>query len=129
MVGIVIVSHSRNAAEGAREIAAQMAPEVSIAAAGGTADGRLGTDINSILKAIREVYTDDGVLIIFDLGSAYMNAEMAVEMLDEDMRKRVEISDAAMVEGAAIAAVNSGLSKPLSEIMKELKHCRISKMP
>ena len=45
MVGIVVVSHSVDLAEGLAALASQMAgPEVRIAPAGGLPDGGLGTD-------------------------------------------------------------------------------------
>src|SRR5207237_544162 len=63
-VSLVLVSHSLQLAEGARELAAQMTQgKVKIAVAGGTADGRLGTDANAIVAAIQEVRSADGVLI------------------------------------------------------------------
>lgn len=129
MVGLVLVSHSKKVAEGVKELAAQMAPDVPIAAAGGTMDGRLGTDAALVLSAIKSVCSEDGVLILFDLGSAFMNAEMAVEMLEEDMRSRVIIIDAAMVEGAIVAAIQCSLSKTLPEIKEALKDYAIGKMP
>ncbi|AWK52330.1 PTS mannose transporter subunit IID [Clostridium beijerinckii] len=128
MVGIVIVSHSDNVAKGVKEIAAQMAPEVNIAEAGGTNDGRIGTDINKITDAIREVYSDSGVIILFDLGSAFMNTEMAIEFLDEDMKNNVEIIDAPLVEGAIVAAVDSSIGKNIDEIKKSLKEMPLNKI-
>ena len=74
MVGIVIISHSSKVAEGVKELALQMADNVPIVAAGGTSDNGLGTDIEKIILAINEVYSEAGVAILFDLGSAYMNA-------------------------------------------------------
>lgn len=129
MVGLVIVSHSQKVAEGVKELASQMALDVSITAAGGTNDGRLGTDVDKILSAINEVYSEDGVLIIFDLGSAYMNAEMALECLEEDIRSKVEIIDTAIVEGAITAAVESSINKTISEIKESLKSLALGKMP
>ncbi len=128
MVGIVIVSHSYNVAKGVKEIAVQMAPEVNIAEAGGTNDGRIGTDINKITDAIREVYSDSGVIILFDLGSAFMNTEMAIEFLDEDMKNNVEIIDAPLVEGAIVAAVDSSIGKNIDEIKKSLKEMPLNKI-
>lgn len=128
MVGIVIVSHSDNVAKGVKEIAIQMAPEVNIAEAGGTNDGRIGTDINKITDAIREVYSDSGVIILFDLGSAFMNTEMAIEFLDEDMKNNVEIIDAPLVEGAIVAAVDSSIGKNIDEIKKSLKEMPLNKI-
>ncbi|MDF2882994.1 MAG: PTS-dependent dihydroxyacetone kinase phosphotransferase subunit DhaM [Clostridiaceae bacterium] len=129
MVGIVIVSHSIKVAEGVKDLAAQMAGNVPIAAAGGTSDGRLGTDVYKIAKAIESVYSEDGVALIFDLGSAYMNAQMAVEFLPENIQKNVEIVDAALVEGAITAAVESSIDKNMEEIKEAIKAMCLHKMP
>lgn len=128
MVGIVIVSHSNKVAEGVKEIAYQMAADVPIASAGGTSDGGVGTDIDKILKGIKEVYSEDGVLILFDLGSAYMNAEMAIECLEENMKQKIEIIDTALVEGAIVAAVESSMNKTLLEIKDVLKDMSLGKI-
>lgn len=120
MVGIVVVSHSSKVAEGTKEIASQMAPEINIGIAGGTADGRIGTDMTKIQDAIIEVYNKKGVIILFDLGSALMNAEMAIEFLDEDMKNNVEIVNAPLVEGTVIAAVEASIGKDINEIKKAL---------
>lgn len=128
MVGVVIVSHSNKLAEGVKEVASQMASEVKIESAGGTCDGRLGTDIEKIKNAIKNVYSDDGVIILFDLGSSMMNTEMAIEFLDEHMRKNIRIMDAPLVEGAVVAAVDSSIGKSLEEIVTELNKMKINKM-
>lgn len=129
MVGVVIVSHSSKVAEGVKELVSQMAVDGKIAAAGGTADGRLGTDVEKIVNAINEVYSQDGVLVLFDLGSAYMNAEMAIECLDLDMQDKVEIVDTALIEGALTAAVDASIGKSKEEIKESLKSMCLNKMP
>ncbi|MDT8716918.1 PTS-dependent dihydroxyacetone kinase phosphotransferase subunit DhaM [Clostridium sp. 19966] len=126
MVGLVLVSHSEKVAEGVKELSLQMAEDVKIAAAGGTQDGRLGTDINKIINAVNEVYSEDGVLILFDLGSSYMNAEMALELLDYE--GKVEIVDAGFVEGAVVAAVECSLNKSKAEIKRTLEKLSLHKM-
>lgn len=128
MVGIVIVSHSNFIAKGVKEVALQMAPEVSIVDAGGTGDGRIGTDISKITSAIEEVYSESGVLVLFDLGSAFMNTEMAIEFLDDNIREKVEIVDAPLVEGAITAAVESSMNKSLAEIKDVLKPMSLNKI-
>ena len=55
MIGFVLVSHSRKLAEGAKELALMMAPEVPVEAAGGLPDGSLGTDFEAIRDAIEKV--------------------------------------------------------------------------
>lgn len=116
MIGIVFVSHSARLAEGVRELAAQMTGgAVKMAVAGGLSDGSLGTDAERIGEAIREVRGDDGVLILMDLGSAVMSAQVAVEML-EGSGGPVRLSNAPMVEGGIVAAVEASIGKPLDEV-------------
>ncbi|WP_100489342.1 dihydroxyacetone kinase phosphoryl donor subunit DhaM [Sporolactobacillus pectinivorans] len=128
MVGIVLVSHSRKIVEGIQELASQMSKDVPVALAGGTDDDRLGTDITKISKAIHDVYSNDGVLVFFDMGSAYMNAQMALDFLEEDSSK-VEIVDSAFVEGAITAIVDSGLNKNIDEIKADIATMKLGKMP
>src|SRR5256714_9101827 len=106
-VSLVLVSHSPQLAEGVRELAAQMTQgKVKIGVAGGTADGRLGTDATSILQAIQDVRGPAGVLVLVDLGSAVLSTQMAIEQLP-DADGRVLLSNAPFVEGAVIAAVGA----------------------
>ena len=94
MVGIVLVSHSKMMAEGAKEIITQMiGDKVKIEAAAGTSDNRLGTDAFLIEQKVLEVFDGDGVLIIPDLGSAVMSAEMAIENLEEPARSKTYLVD------------------------------------
>src|SRR5262249_25632384 len=68
--------------------------------------------------------TGDGVLVLMDLGSAVLSAEMAVEMLDEHMRRQVRLCAAALVEGAvaaaAVAAAGAGLDEGVREASRGL---------
>jgi len=92
MIGLVIVSHSARLAEGVAELVRGLGgPEVPVAAAGGLdAPGSpLGTDAARVKAAIEEVYSGDGVLVLMDLGSALLSAELAVELLPEGRRARV----------------------------------------
>jgi hypothetical protein len=43
--------------------------------------GAIGTDVELIRAAIERASGPDGVLVLMDLGSAVMSAEMAVELL------------------------------------------------
>ncbi|HXF72835.1 MAG TPA: dihydroxyacetone kinase phosphoryl donor subunit DhaM, partial [Actinomycetota bacterium] len=124
MVGIVIVSHSSALAEGTVELARAMAgPEVAIEAAGGLElPGRpVGTDAALVAKAIDRAWSDDGVLVLMDLGSAVLSAEMALDLLPEDRRARVLLCDAPLVEGAVAAAVSAKLGLPLAEVAREAR--------
>jgi multiphosphoryl transfer protein len=123
MVGLVIVSHSAKLAQGAAELARGMAPDVPLAATGGIAapEATLGTDAAQIYEAIEQVYSDDGVLVLMDLGSAILSAEMAVEMLDEVKRAHVLLCDAPLVEGAVAAAVQTRLGSSLEQVAAEAR--------
>ena len=116
-VSLVIVSHSARLAEGVAELAGQMAQEkVAIAAAGGTADGSLGTSVEKILEALHVVDGPDGILVLLDLGSAVMATEMAVEAFAPDWQHHIVISPAPLVEGAVIAAVEASIGNSLHEV-------------
>lgn len=130
MVGIVVISHSSKIAEGVVEMALQMAPEVPMIAAGGTSDGRIGTDVEKISEAIKKVYSEDGVLILFDLGSAYMNAEMAMDFLIGEVdADKIELVDCALIEGGITAAVESSIGSNRETIKETLKPLVLNKMP
>jgi len=100
-VGLVVVSHSKRAAEGIREIAAEMAGDTRIEAVGGDGQGGIGTVPDAIGDALATVDGDDGVVVLVDLGSAVMNADVAIEMSDAD----AVIADAPVLEGTVNAAV------------------------
>ena len=80
MVGIVLVSHSKQIADGTADLVLQMAGEVEISAVGGDADGSFGTDPERIEASISELEADE-VLVFMDLGSAVLSAETVLEML------------------------------------------------
>ncbi|KYH25321.1 dihydroxyacetone kinase subunit M [Halalkalicoccus paucihalophilus] len=116
MVGLVVVSHSSKAAEGICEIAAEMGGEdASIVPAGGTEDGRVGTSADLIRAAIEEAGQSGPVVVLVDLGSAVMNAELAIEMGDVE----AVIADAPVLEGALNAAATAAGSKATLESVRE----------
>ena len=116
-VGVVIVSHSPHVARGAQDMVRQMVGEsVPLAACGGNPDGGLGTDVAAISAAIDAAWSDRGVVVLVDLGGAEMNAEMAIEMLAEDRRSLVAICNAAIVEGAVMAATEASIGSALADV-------------
>ncbi len=122
MVSLVFVSHSARLAEGVLEFAGQMAQgAVRMAAAGGIddPDAPIGTDAMKVLAAIDEVYSDDGVVILIDLGSALLSTEMALEFMDEERRSHVHLSHAPLVEGALAAAVQASFGAPVEQVIAE----------
>lgn len=118
MVGIVIVSHSELIARGVIELCRQMAPNVPMAAAGGLPGGEIGTDFERIYEAIASVGNDDGVAVLFDLGSALMTTEMVVEQFEDFP---VKLVNAPIVEGAVLAAVTAEGGAALDEVLAEAR--------
>ncbi|MEE2570268.1 dihydroxyacetone kinase phosphoryl donor subunit DhaM [Pseudarthrobacter sp. J64] len=102
-VRLVVVSHSEKIADGAAELAAQMAPDVQILAAGGTGDGRIGTSLEKVMAALDGATGGDGTVVLADLGSAVMTAESAIEFAEDP--GSVLLADAPLVEGLVAAAV------------------------
>ena len=121
MVGFVIVSHSGKLAEGVVDLAKMMAPDDPMAAAGGLEDGSFGTSFERILEAVNEVYSEDGVILLMDLGSAVMTAEMVLESLEG---QKLAMADCPLVEGAVVAAVNAAGGMSFDDILKELEKVR-----
>ncbi|BCW42965.1 dihydroxyacetone kinase phosphoryl donor subunit DhaM [Arthrobacter sp. StoSoilB5] len=118
-VGIVVVSHSSKIAEGAVELAAQMAPDVELVAAGGTDDERIGTSLEKVLAAVEQSLIDaggDGVVVLTDLGSAVMTAESAIEFASDP--DAILLADAPLVEGLVAAAVAAQGGAGVEEVRK-----------
>lgn len=130
MVGLVLVSHSRALAEALQGLLRQVAsPAVPIAIAAGVGDNRLefGTDAVEITEAIQSVYTEAGVLVLMDLGSAVLSAKLALELLPLEMRENIRFCGAPLVEGAIAAAVQIGLGNDLDTVCSEASSALVPK--
>ncbi len=122
MVGLVIVSHSRALADGLVGLLRQVAsPTLPIAVAAGIGEDRseFGTDAVEIMEAIQSVYSEEGVLVLMDLGSAVLSAKLALDLLPPEMTEKVSFCGAPLVEGAVAAAVQIGLTNDLEAICRE----------
>lgn len=115
MIGLLIVSHSAKIAEGVKELAQQMAgQQTPIIAAGGASDGSLGTSVDLIRAGADQLATRgiDGLLVLVDLGSAVMSAEMALEGSTTPFL----LSNGPLVEGALMAAVEASIGADLQQV-------------
>jgi phosphoenolpyruvate-protein phosphotransferase/dihydroxyacetone kinase phosphotransfer subunit len=125
MVGLVVVSHSRALAVAAVELAREMVPDRPvriapvIAVAAGLDDGAFGTDATRIREAVRAADRGAGVVVLMDLGSAVLSAELALELLDEPARERVVLCPAPLVEGLVVAAVAASAGSSRDEVAAE----------
>lgn len=121
MVSFVICSHSEKLALGIVEEAHMMAPDVVIIAAGGSDNGELGTSYTKISSAISEASNPDGVIILCDMGSAVLTAQLVLEDIEED-ECRVVIADCPILEGAVMGTVLAESGDDLDSILDELSH-------
>ncbi len=131
MVGLVIVSHSAKLAQGVAELMRGMAgSDVQIALAGGIdLDNQpLGTDANLIHRAIVQVYSDEGVVVLVDLGSAILSTELAIEMFPPAQRAHIVIAPAPLVEGGLAAAVQARLGSPLETVVNQARNALRAKL-
>jgi len=124
MVGIVLISHSSGLAEGAAELAAQIAGGARVVPAGGTEDGRLGTSTRRIVEAIAEADQGLGVLLIPDLGSSVLSARAVLADLDQDADPHVVLADAPFVEGAVAAGVAASIGADLAAVARAAEEAR-----
>lgn len=125
MIGLVIVSHSKMLAEGVKELAVQMGQnKVRIEVAGGLddEDNPIGTDPMKIEAAIRAAYSEDGVLVLMDIGSAIMSAEIALEFLEDDIRSKVVLCEAPLVEGSIAAAAQAMSGSDMKDVIAEARN-------
>ena len=88
MIGIVVVSHSRALGEAAAALAGEMVAEdarPAIEVAAGLDEHTFGTDAAAVAEAVGRADSPDGVLVLLDLGSAVLSAEMALEFVDPEV--------------------------------------------
>lgn len=115
---ILLVSHSRDIAEGTRQLLKQMAGDVDVYAVGGVEDGKeIGTSFDAIQERINQISED--LMCFYDLGSAEMNLDMALEMYEGNY-ERVKVA-APIVEGSFTAAVKLSTGASLDEALEEVK--------
>jgi phosphoenolpyruvate---glycerone phosphotransferase subunit DhaM len=122
MVGIVVISHSADLASGVAELAREMAgSEVRIEAAGGNGNGGLGTNEDLVKEAIASADSGDGVIVLGDLGSAFLTVRHILERSGDDS---VHLVDAPLVEGAVAAAVVASVGQSADEVTAAAEETR-----
>ncbi|MFQ3544122.1 dihydroxyacetone kinase phosphoryl donor subunit DhaM [Halobacillus rhizosphaerae] len=122
LVGLVIVSHSPDITKGLKKMLNEANSDVQVCDAGGTEDGEMGTSAIKIQQGVEEVNQGEGVLILVDFGSSVMNAEMAIDMLEENTK--VRIANAPFIEGAYSAVMEAGFGKTVDEVAEAAEKAR-----
>lgn len=118
---ILLVSHSSKITDGIKEMIEQMAQNESlkIFSLGGTANGELGSDPTKIVDVIDQADAVEKFLVFADLGSAVLSAELAFDMLEEELQKKYVLVDAPLVEGAFAAGIMASVSDDIENIVAE----------
>lgn len=118
--GVVIVSHVSEIAQGVKRLIEQVAKDVPVTIAGGLENGDVGTDMQRIIQAFED-NSATKLLAFYDLGSAKMNLEMAIEMTD----KEVKLYDTALVESAYTAAALLQVETKIEDVEVQLKDLKV----
>lgn len=118
--GIVLVSHVKEVVIGLEKLIREVAKDVAITTAGGTEEEGIGTSFDKILTAFEENSADE-LFAFYDLGSAKMNLEMAMEMTD----KTILLQDIAFIEGAYTAAALLQVGTSKEDILAQLQPLKI----
>lgn len=121
MVGIVLVSHSRSLAQALIPLLREMGGNdlrIEIAAGAGDDGEDFGTSAPDICTAIEAADDGDGVVVLLDMGSAVMNAELALDFLDPDLAGRTRLLAAPFVEGAVSASVAASGHASIDQVMQ-----------
>ena len=121
-VGLVLVSHSEQIAQGLYQLIREVAQDIDISYVGGTEDGGIGTSFDRIQTAIEE-NPAQLLLTFYDLGSARMN----LEMVSEFSEKEVHILNTPLIEGAYSAAALLQAGVPLDQVLSQLEELVITK--
>jgi len=121
VTGLVVVSHSRALADASVALASEMlhGSRVRIGVAAGLDATTFGTDATAIVEAIDEADDGDGVVVLMDLGSAVLSAEMALDMIEPAVRDRAVLCAAPLVEGLVVAAVAAAGGAPPAQVAAE----------
>ncbi|MFV0557855.1 MAG: dihydroxyacetone kinase phosphoryl donor subunit DhaM [Enterococcus sp.] len=120
--GVIIVSHAQKVAAGIVELIREVAPDVAITFVGGTDDGGIGTSFEQIAQVIAD-NPKEQLFAFFDLGSAKMNLEIAIEMSE----KQIELMSVPILEGSYTAAALLQANAESQLIKKELAVMQINK--
>lgn len=115
-IAVLLLSHVSHIANGAKQLIDQVAKNVTVIAVGGTEEGGIGTSFEKIYQAIESI-EEETILVFYDLGSAKMNVEMAMELTS----KNITLQETAFIEGAYTAASLLEASVPLEEITTQLE--------
>lgn len=119
---MIIVSHSKDLAQGVMALISEVAKDVPITFVGGTEDGGIGTSFDQV-QAIVDKNPEERLLAFYDLGSARMNMELVADFSDKELL----IQNVPLVEGAYTAAALLQAGADEEAILAQLAELTINK--
>jgi len=127
MIGVLVASHSEEAASGIAKIAKEMSGQgnVPVVGVGGNESGGLGLSVPKVYRALMALLERcDGVLIVPDIGSSVLASRAAVDMLTPEVMDKVAIANAPILEGAMLAAIESFIGSDLAAVLDAAKEAK-----
>ncbi|MGX7351561.1 dihydroxyacetone kinase phosphoryl donor subunit DhaM [Enterococcus canis] len=118
--GILLVSHVHEIAAGIERLIKEVAADVPIIVAAGLPENGVGTSFDAINQAISDLDAEE-ILAFYDLGSAKMNLEMAIEMSE----KTIHLHDTAFVESAYTAGALLQAGSSVEDIEAQLAPLKV----
>src|SRR5262245_47138891 len=97
-------------------------PSIEVAAG---AAGGFGTDATEVTAALERAASPDGVLVLMDLGSAVLSAELSLELSAPTYP--VRLSSAPLVEGLVAAVVRAAGGADLEVVAREAEAALVPK--
>ncbi|MCS4488165.1 dihydroxyacetone kinase phosphoryl donor subunit DhaM [Streptococcus sciuri] len=121
-LGIIIVSHSKNLAQGIVDLINEVAKDIPLTYIGGTPDNGIGTNFERVQEIV-DLNPAEELLAFYDLGSARMNIEMVADFSN----KVIHIQHVPIVEGSYTAAALLQAGGDKDTIITQLEELRITK--
>lgn len=121
-IGLILISHSKNLAQGAVDLISEVAKDIDLTYVGGTSEGEIGTSFEQVQEVV-ENNPCQTLLAFFDLGSARMNIDLVADFSD----KTILIQQVPFVEGAYTAAALLQAGADLDTILEQLNELHIKK--
>lgn len=122
LIGLLLVSHSLALAQAVETLVRQMTGErlqIGIAAGAGPARDELGTDPMAILEVAESLASCEAIVVLMDVGSAVLSAEMAVDLAEDKLKSKLHLTAAPFVEGALAAGVAAQAGLPVATVLAE----------
>ncbi|GAB0115711.1 dihydroxyacetone kinase phosphoryl donor subunit DhaM [Acidisoma sp. C75] len=121
-IALLLVSHSLALAAATEALVRQMTEDrlpIALAAGTGPERAELGTDPLAILEAAESLAACESILVLMDVGSAVLSAEMARDLAEEPLRGKLHLCAAPFVEGALAAGVAAAAGLAVAAVAAE----------